>query len=597
MKPFSYSALFLSTTVMLAGCGGGGGDSNTPTTTIPITPTPTIKLTALSGVVADGYIQGAIVCVDKNANLLCDTGEIQTTTNNKGEYILKDVNNDDATNFPVIALVPVGAIDQDDPTHAISQPYTLTTPIGKHAFISPLTSLVKEYRDDNALSTEEASQIIANILATPNSNDLFSNYAVSNNTREQKRLHNVAKLAVNAFASITDHIKKSADATLYSAKIQHTIAVRGFLQQAPYILGDVNAEGYSPLLATAFSAPIPDLLKLASLPRTNVSAQAIALANNSVYALQVEIKPTTQCSDGSTSCAGFYPASFYYGSSSVSSQENSTYTSRNMLNQFNLQTGSVVDKSNITGLLLGATDWVSVSEAEESIVSFSGNTATYSSAFGNITESISAGSIANISIAGYLDLSRSLLNKQYMFLQFLPLTSATFPSGSMSYIYTSINHVDRYAIPDSSYDDDIFTPRMLTDTYHPEQLFSTLNEAQNYFSTNWFRLASNVEVRLSANGVLDVRKVGIDTNHAMVEVNIVDKGTWSRKTTNGQAMIVLDIPEYLNPLGGRDLLWAVQNGKVVQGVFTPKGRVTQGIAFNKTAFDALKAAIVLTPLP
>jgi len=58
---------------LLSACGGGengGGDSS------------------ISGSVIDGYISGAIVCIDNNANGKCDVNEPQTLTDASGAYKL-----------------------------------------------------------------------------------------------------------------------------------------------------------------------------------------------------------------------------------------------------------------------------------------------------------------------------------------------------------------------------------------------------------------------------------------------------------------------------------------------------------------------------
>ena len=129
--------LLLVVAMSMAGCGGGGGSgSSVPssTTTTPVAATTVI----LAGKVADGYIQGATVCLDMNNNKVCDAGEPTATTDASGAYTL-NVPAADAAAYPVIAVVPVGAIDSDNPGTPIAKEYTLSTPVGKHAFISPLT--------------------------------------------------------------------------------------------------------------------------------------------------------------------------------------------------------------------------------------------------------------------------------------------------------------------------------------------------------------------------------------------------------------------------------------------------------------------------
>ena len=68
--------------LVMAGCGGGGDSEPT---------------TSVSGVVVDGYLAGATVCLDVNANGKCDTGEASATTNASGAFTITGVKTSVAT--------------------------------------------------------------------------------------------------------------------------------------------------------------------------------------------------------------------------------------------------------------------------------------------------------------------------------------------------------------------------------------------------------------------------------------------------------------------------------------------------------------------
>ena len=601
MPLFRFSALAIAVSLVLSGCGSNKSDTSNPAPVTPIsTPTPPV-LTSLTGVVVDGYIQGAIVCVDSNNNLLCDLSETKTTTNAKGEYTLKDVLSSNSTNYAVIAIIPVGAIDQDSPTEPIAKTYTLSAPIGKHALISPLTSLVREYQQYSAMSTSEASTIVASLLGT-NSADLFSDYAAAGASREQKRLQNLAKLAVKSFQDTLQALAP-VQAT-YSAQKQQTIAVRGFLLNMPSRLSDVSADGYSstfsdlPLFAESTNL---DNLKLATLPRARIDALSLSLSNTTTFALQTVLE-YSDCTGTPPTCNGAVPRYFGHASDIFSKTENGTYLANSSLSLYDLQTGQTNSVSSSAAYMtLTANGWVIPPSSNDTKASFSDNTISYTALTSTHeqTSSIIGGPIDNLSIRAFLELnSFSLLNQSLNFLNLLPIpATAVFPANSVSYIYTSTSNSDTYSLTDTNKDDDVFTAPVLLDAYHPEQTFTTLNQAQSYFTDNWFRLppnANNLDVLLSNDGTLSVRKNVFNTGEAPITVNLPDKGTWEQKVVNGQTLTVLHLPAYLNSRNGTEVFWTVQNGQVVQGVFSPKGRSTQFLAFNQAAFNALKAAITLT---
>lgn len=124
--------------LVLYGCGGGGGGSLTDD---------------LSVTVIDGAIQNATVCLDKNRNGACDAGEPSGTTDAAGKATLK-VDKADAGKFPVIAVVPVGAIDADSGPVAVG--FTMKAPADKTAIVSPLTTLVQTLIEDSGLTSAAA---------------------------------------------------------------------------------------------------------------------------------------------------------------------------------------------------------------------------------------------------------------------------------------------------------------------------------------------------------------------------------------------------------------------------------------------------------
>jgi uncharacterized protein YkwD len=168
---------------LLASCGGGGGGGSGSTTS------------SLSGVVMDGYITGATVCLDLNNNGKCDSGEPSTTTGANGSYTFTYPTTS-LSNLNVIASVPVGATDSDHPGTTIATAYQLLAPATQPLVVSPLTTLVSQYMAASGVSAQSAASSVVATLSLDSSTNLFSNYLSSSNTANTA-LHNVAQV-VNA---------------------------------------------------------------------------------------------------------------------------------------------------------------------------------------------------------------------------------------------------------------------------------------------------------------------------------------------------------------------------------------------------------------
>lgn len=108
--------------------------------------------TAISGkVLAGGAASGATVCLDTNRNKTCDASEPQAASTAGGTFTLS-VNSGDESLYPVIAEIP---------QTATRSAYALEAPLGRHAVVSPFTTLVQNEMDNNTgMSLTEAETLI-----------------------------------------------------------------------------------------------------------------------------------------------------------------------------------------------------------------------------------------------------------------------------------------------------------------------------------------------------------------------------------------------------------------------------------------------------
>ena len=143
----------ISLLIILFGCGGGGGGASSGAS---IGPTSSTGPVTISGSVQDGYISGALVFIDTNANYVQDAGEITSTTNERGEFSLTY-----PSGAPSGFLLSVGGIDLDSNIKDDNLIYVKKNFDSSNTnIISPLTSVA------SYLSNLE---IFINILGFPSS--------------------------------------------------------------------------------------------------------------------------------------------------------------------------------------------------------------------------------------------------------------------------------------------------------------------------------------------------------------------------------------------------------------------------------------------
>ncbi|MEZ5651115.1 MAG: hypothetical protein R3E87_11260 [Burkholderiaceae bacterium] len=202
----SASLVFVVSAVLLSACGGGGSASgNLP------------DGQGLSGVVVDGYIQGATVCLDLNNNGVCDPGERTAVTTVGGFYSLNTDGLDEyaLASAMLIVDIPATARDADDNGLTLAQagkgatrlmaPVNLTTK--SENVISPLTTLVAERMRSDGATHVMATEWIRSRLGLGPNDQINADFMAQGNDSSRERL---SRAASRLFKVIGEELRRCA---------------------------------------------------------------------------------------------------------------------------------------------------------------------------------------------------------------------------------------------------------------------------------------------------------------------------------------------------------------------------------------------------
>jgi hypothetical protein len=178
--------------LLIASCGGGGGSSSTGPGELEI----------ISGLVIDGYIDRALVCIDLNQNGQCDENEPQTRSDAAGGYQFSIPKNSTA---PLIAEVVAGqSRDVDQPGTTVDVSYRLASPSRQYSTnITPFTTLVHLSAERNFPLAEG---MVRNLIGLPPRFGINLSSAAAPGSLTQA----VAKSIVTALKSVSTTLDMSA---------------------------------------------------------------------------------------------------------------------------------------------------------------------------------------------------------------------------------------------------------------------------------------------------------------------------------------------------------------------------------------------------
>ena len=265
----------------LYGCGGGGGGASG----LPNSPSQT---TGVPVTVIDGPIRNAVVCLDKNANGVCDVGEPSAKTDATGKTVLQ-VDNADVGKFSVLAVVGTDAIDSDRPTTPITTPFTMTAPADKPAVISPLTTMVQTLVLNAGLSSTAAEAQLK--VQTGLNVSLFEDFT-SSTTVDSQTASTLARMLVVTTQQNSDAIKSTIGSTAIDGTVVKAADIDKLVQaRLIEILSNILAALADPTFAAA-TTPVAKEAAIQAQTTALLSVPGNAITTASVATL-VGIANTT----------------------------------------------------------------------------------------------------------------------------------------------------------------------------------------------------------------------------------------------------------------------------------------------------------------
>ncbi len=260
---------------LLAGCGSDSDSATSP-------PAAASTMT-LSGVAADGPLQGATACYDLNDNGVCDSPTEPTSRTDANGRFSFDVAAAEAGKHRVLVDVPPTAIDKDTGAAVGGSGFTLvapatastTTPI----FASPLTTLVQAQIDATGATLAAASDFIkaqAGLTVSP-----LADYTAAAGA-DNKQAGAVARLAVLTTQKQGDALATvSGQTDISGAKISDADLKKAVLQAVVAALPGIAAAVADPAVAAASGTALQTLLAAAAdkvVAQTGLTADTVAAA-------------------------------------------------------------------------------------------------------------------------------------------------------------------------------------------------------------------------------------------------------------------------------------------------------------------------------
>lgn len=600
-------AAAIATALLVAGCGGGGGGGGSGggdtggtggnggnnggnggnNGGTPIT---------VSGKAADGYLNGATVCLDTNGNMKCDTGEPSATTGAGGAFTLTIPEGVNAAAHATVVEVSASTIDEDTST-AVGSPYVLSAPAGQSDFISPLTTAVHGILERNPSLTldEAAAQVKLSIGATADVS-LFEDYVAAKqdetnaNAEAYERLHRVAQVSAKVLAENHEAIMSAATAQgidstqSYDALI--TLIVGQVLSELETAAQTVDSAGDSFDL-TAVNITPPDFTDLAQQIETAEDVASAAkisiesLMDQGVWWMYAEDGEYEYGKLEAAAEAGKLQEQWFGYNSEISAWEELT---------------GETDASAI----LGAQGWQEVADTAANY------TATY--------QTDGSGSLAMTGVdfglkftAAEVDVSGKPIKAYLGYATHQPFAAAIdgsplFSTGAKIYQVNFIVTTDTYTM--SSWFDcaaehadpqgncNIAFGYASNTVFRPAKSFGELiYPASPQSAGNWFSVGTGIEIRVVQNGVLEI------TDRNAAEGSQISQGSWEYKTVHGQQLMMLKLPEkFSTRLWDRGQQFLVVNeGYVRRGVFLRAGtpETVGEIQFNETALLDIKDRLAL----
>ncbi|MDO9178453.1 MAG: hypothetical protein Q7U16_09000 [Agitococcus sp.] len=573
MKPL-HTAVVVFMGLVLVGCNENDHDS------------PLITKTMLKGVViADGYLQGATVCLDNNNNLVCENTEPQDITNAQGQYTLNDVATSDSTNYAVITLVPAGAIIHTTTNQIVTKPYTLTTPLGKHGVISPITTFVAEtMRANGNMDINTASQIVSYQLNVTDI-DLFQDYS-KDTTAIGKHLQRIALSSNFSFGLNQEKIEANKDSLPYLNTTLHTANITSKLYHIQY---DIPFSIGFPLLypkTTTIRFPLTSTLDILNRPYISASKKDL-LNETTLYSFNC-VKQNF--------CHSIHDDSLEINKINFETNSNDLLVSDNM-QQYSLITRlTTTQPLTNKAYTLTKNGWT-LSEQTKLFDNNREKTLLFKI------------DISGIPISSIKTLENQLINNQNSILgnNFLIDQNKKFPKNSFLYKLIRINVADEYYLisPNSS----IFVDNMEV---------KTLDSFKNYFfeNNNSFTgidfgglglLINDPSVilhsvdftpKLYANHTIGLTVTTKSDNAIQSVTKEENNGTWEETQINAVKLLTLKINSYIATNQPKQHQFYTEfNNTLAQGMLEATGFIREDILFNQTAMDAIKSAIEPKAIP